>query len=58
MGALRILGAVLILGLENSTCVYRASTSEMFGKVQEVVQRETTPFYPCSPCSAVKVYAC
>src|SRR3954470_3550373 len=46
LGALRILEAIRILGLEKKTRFYQASTSEMFGKVQEVPQRETTPFYP------------
>jgi GDPmannose 4,6-dehydratase len=57
LGTLRILEAVRILGLEKTTRVYQASTSEMFGKVQEVPQRETTPFYPRSPYAAAKVYA-
>jgi GDPmannose 4,6-dehydratase len=57
LGALRILDAVRILGLDKKTRVYQASTSEMFGKVQEVPQRETTPFYPRSPYGAAKVYA-
>jgi GDPmannose 4,6-dehydratase len=54
---LRILEAVRILGLEKKTRIYQASTSEMFGKVQEVPQKETTPFYPRSPYGAAKVYA-
>ncbi|MBT8099638.1 MAG: GDP-mannose 4,6-dehydratase, partial [Gammaproteobacteria bacterium] len=49
LGTLRILEAVRILGLEKATRIYQASTSEMFGQVQEVPQRETTPFYPRSP---------
>jgi GDPmannose 4,6-dehydratase len=49
LGTLRLLEAIRILGLENKTRVYQASTSEMFGKVQEVPQSETTPFYPRSP---------
>jgi GDPmannose 4,6-dehydratase len=57
LGALRILEAIRILGLERRTRFYQASTSEMFGKVQEVPQRETTPFYPRSPYGAAKVYA-
>ena len=57
LGTLRILEAVRILGLEKKTRVYQASTSEMFGQVQEVPQRETTPFYPRSPYGAAKVYA-
>jgi len=57
LGALRILEAVRILGLEKTTRIYQASTSEMYGKVQEVPQTETTPFYPRSPYGAAKVYA-
>jgi GDPmannose 4,6-dehydratase len=57
LGTLRVLEAVRILGLEKKTRVYQASTSEMFGKVQETPQRETTPFYPRSPYAAAKVYA-
>lgn len=57
LGTLRLLEAVRILGLEKRTRIYQASTSEMFGKVQEVPQRETTPFYPRSPYGAAKVYA-
>jgi GDPmannose 4,6-dehydratase len=57
LGALRLLEAVRILGLEKKTRFYQASTSEMFGKVQEIPQRETTPFYPRSPYGAAKVYA-
>ena len=57
LGTLRILEAVRILGLEEVTKIYQASTSEMFGKVQEVPQSETTPFYPRSPYAAAKVYA-
>ena len=49
LGTLRILEAIRILGLEKRTRFYQASTSEMFGKVQETPQRETTPFYPRSP---------
>ena len=57
LGTLRVLEAIRILGLENRTRFYQASTSEMFGKVREVPQRETTPFYPRSPYGAAKVYA-
>jgi GDPmannose 4,6-dehydratase len=57
VGTLRVLEAIRILGLENQTRFYQASTSEMFGKVQEIPQRETTPFYPRSPYGAAKVYA-
>jgi GDPmannose 4,6-dehydratase len=57
LGTLRILEAIRILGLEKQTRFYQASTSEMFGKVQETPQRETTPFYPRSPYGAAKVYA-
>ena len=57
LGTLRILEAIRILGLEHRTRFYQASTSEMFGKVQETPQRETTPFYPRSPYGAAKVYA-
>ncbi|HET6553604.1 MAG TPA: GDP-mannose 4,6-dehydratase [Dyella sp.] len=57
MGTLRILEAIRILGLDRKTRFYQASTSEMFGKVQETPQRETTPFYPRSPYGAAKVYA-
>jgi len=57
LGPLRVLEAIRILGLSSKTRFYQASTSEMFGKVQEVPQRETTPFYPRSPYGAAKVYA-
>jgi GDPmannose 4,6-dehydratase len=57
LGALRLLEAIRILGLEKRTRFYQASTSEMFGKVQETPQRETTPFYPRSPYGAAKVYS-
>jgi len=57
LGTLRVLEALRILGLDKTTRVYQASTSEMFGKVQEVPQKETTPFYPRSPYGAAKVYA-
>jgi GDPmannose 4,6-dehydratase len=56
LGTLRILEAIRILGLDRTTRFYQASTSEMFGKVVEVPQRETTPFYPRSPYGAAKVY--
>ena len=57
LGTLRILEAIRILGLDQKTRFYQASTSEMFGKVQEIPQKETTPFYPRSPYGAAKVYA-
>jgi GDPmannose 4,6-dehydratase len=57
LGTLRVLEAIRILGLENKARFYQASTSEMFGKAQEIPQRETTPFYPRSPYGAAKVYA-
>jgi len=57
VGALRMLEAIRILGLERKTRFYQASTSEMFGNVQEIPQRETTPFCPRSPYAAAKVYA-
>src|SRR6187399_1635696 len=57
IGTLRLLEAIRILGLEKKTRFYQASTSEMFGLVQEIPQRETTPFYPRSPYGAAKVYA-
>ena len=57
IGVLRLLEAVRILGREKSTRIYQASTSELFGQVQEVPQRETTPFYPRSPYSVAKLYA-
>ncbi len=56
LGTLRLLEAIRILGLEKKTRFYQASTSEMFGKVQETPQKETTPFYPRSPYGAAKVY--
>jgi GDPmannose 4,6-dehydratase len=56
LGTLRILEAVRLLGMEKKTRVYQASTSEMFGKVQEIPQKETTPFYPRSPYGVAKVY--
>jgi GDPmannose 4,6-dehydratase len=57
LGALRLLEAIRILGLEEKTRFYQASTSELYGKVQEVPQTETTPFYPRSPYAAAKLYA-
>src|SRR5665811_2200591 len=57
LGTLRILDAVRLLGLEKKTKIYQASTSELYGKVQEVPQSETTPFYPRSPYAAAKIYA-
>ncbi|WP_027358835.1 GDP-mannose 4,6-dehydratase [Desulforegula conservatrix] len=57
LGTLRILEALRILGLEKKTRVYQASTSELFGKVQEIPQKETTPFYPRSPYAVAKMYA-
>lgn len=57
LGTLRLLDAVRILGLDNVTRLYQASSSEMFGKVAESPQSETTPFYPRSPYAAAKVYA-
>jgi GDPmannose 4,6-dehydratase len=56
LGTLRLLEAVRILGLTDKTRFYQASTSEMYGKVQEIPQRESTPFYPRSPYGAAKVY--
>jgi GDPmannose 4,6-dehydratase len=57
LGTLRLLEAIRILGLERTTRFYQASTSELYGLVQEVPQRETTPFYPRSPYAAAKLYA-
>lgn len=57
LGTLRLLEAIRILKLENKTRFYQASTSELFGKVQEIPQRETTPFYPRSPYAVAKLYA-
>jgi GDPmannose 4,6-dehydratase len=57
LGTLRLLEAIRICGLTDHTRFYQASSSEMFGKVQETPQRETTPFYPRSPYAAAKVYA-
>ena len=56
LGTLRILEAVRLLEMEKKTRIYQASTSEMFGKVQEIPQKETTPFYPRSPYGVAKVY--
>jgi GDPmannose 4,6-dehydratase len=56
VGVARLLEAIRVLGLEEKTRFYQASTSEMFGKVQETPQRETTPFYPRSPYGVAKVY--
>ena len=57
VGALRLLEAIRLLGLSNKTRFYQASTSELYGKVHEVPQKETTPFYPRSPYAAAKIYA-
>jgi GDPmannose 4,6-dehydratase len=57
MGTLRLLEAIKLLGLEKKTRFYQASTSELFGKVRETPQKETTPFYPRSPYAAAKLYA-
>ena len=57
MGTLRLLEAIRILGLEKKTRFYQASTSELYGKVQEIPQSETTPFYPRSPYAVAKLYA-
>ena len=57
LGTLRLLEAIRILGLEGHTTFYQASTSELYGKVQEIPQKETTPFYPRSPYAAAKLYA-
>ncbi|MDD2192405.1 MAG: GDP-mannose 4,6-dehydratase, partial [Bacteroidales bacterium] len=56
VGTLRLLEAVRILGLEKKTKIYQASTSELFGLVQEIPQKETTPFYPRSPYGVAKLY--
>ena len=56
LGTLRILEAVRLLGLENKIKIYQASTSELYGKVQEIPQSETTPFYPRSPYGVAKLY--
>jgi GDPmannose 4,6-dehydratase len=57
LGTVRILEAIRMLGLEKKTRFYQASTSELFGKVQEIPQKETTPFYPRSPYAVAKMYA-
>ena len=57
VGTLRLLEAVRILGMEHKTKIYQASTSELFGLVQETPQKETTPFYPRSPYAVTKLYA-
>ena len=57
IGTLRILEAIRILGLQKKTRIYQASTSELYGKVQEIPQSETTPFYPRSPYAVAKMYA-
>ncbi len=57
LGTLRLLEAIRILKLEKKTKIYQASTSELYGKVQEVPQTETTPFYPRSPYGVAKIYA-
>lgn len=56
IGTLRLLEAVRMLKLDKKTRIYQASTSELFGKVQEIPQRETTPFYPRSPYACAKIY--
>ncbi len=57
LGTLRLLEAIRILGLQDKTRFYQASTSELYGKVQEIPQKETTPFYPRSPYGVAKLYA-
>jgi len=57
IGTLRLLEAIRLLGLDKKTRFYQASTSELFGQVQETPQKETTPFYPRSPYAAAKMYA-
>ena len=57
VGVLRLLEAIRILGLEKTTKLYQASTSELFGAVTEIPQKETTPFYPRSPYAVAKLYA-
>jgi len=57
IGTLRLLEAIRLLGLEKKTRIYQASTSELYGLVQEIPQRETTPFYPRSPYAVAKIYA-
>jgi len=57
LGTLRILEAIRSIGIKDKTCFYQASTSELYGKVQEVPQKETTPFYPRSPYGVAKLYS-
>ena len=57
VGTLRLLNAIRSAGLEKATRLYQASTSELYGKVQEIPQKETTPFYPRSPYGVAKQYA-
>ena len=57
LGTLRVLEAIRILGLKDKTRIYQASTSELYGLVQEIPQKETTPFYPRSPYAVAKLYA-
>lgn len=57
IGTLRLLEGIRLLGLEKKTRFYQASTSELYGKVQEIPQTEKTPFYPCSPYACAKLYA-
>ncbi|MCM5263667.1 GDP-mannose 4,6-dehydratase, partial [Escherichia coli] len=57
IGTLRLLEAIRFLGLENKTRFYQASTSELYGLVQEIPQKESTPFYPRSPYAVAKLYA-
>ncbi len=57
LGTLRMLEAIRFLGMERKARFYQASTSELFGLVQEIPQKETTPFYPCSPYAVAKLYA-
>ena len=57
VGTLRLLEAIRILGFEKKTKIYQASTSELYGKVQEIPQTEETPFYPRSPYAVAKLYA-
>lgn len=57
LGTLRLLEAIRLLGLAKKTRFYQASTSELYGKIQEIPQKETTPFYPRSPYAAAKIYA-
>ena len=57
IGALRLLEAIRLLGMTDKTRMYQASTSELYGLVQEIPQKETTPFYPRSPYAVAKIYA-